>query len=115
MQLYLTPSSAKRVDKLARNSVTLFRNDLKRRFDSERSIQFGEPDGEVTSSFRLNVMRHDRAGGMTIRPEPDEWDFLNAMRSKREDHEFFKNVFHRAIDRPAWKRNSLPAFQIDPL
>src|SRR5258706_6196477 len=60
-------------------------------------------------------MRNDRAGWRTLGPKPDKRNSFHAMRFEGKKQQPLHQIFHRAINGPAWERNIRPSPEVKSL
>src|SRR5581483_12209520 len=86
-----------------RDGVSLFRNELKRGFDSRFVVQIHERTAEAQTLFSFHVVRHKGATGMSIGPKPDERYLIDTLDVHCLQQQRFMQQVHGAIKRPARK------------
>src|ERR1700683_4483570 len=96
------------------DTVALFRNDLKGRFDAERVVNIHQRRSELLTQFRLHVVGHDSTARSAFRPEPNKRNSPGRSRSYRKQQQLLEEAVDRTIDRPTWKRQFVPVPEVKP-
>src|SRR3989442_15986973 len=91
MNVYLEPTVSNRLQVLVSYCVPLFRYDLKCSFDPELIVDSLQTAAEIATNRGLNIVRHNRAGLVTMRPKPNK----GQRRKARGRHPKEKKSFER--------------------
>src|SRR5215471_15879539 len=105
------PSSPDLAEKFLGDGISFFRNNLEGRFDANGIVEVHQLRAEVSSGQLIHIMRHDDATRRAIGPKPDEGQLLYAQGRHRASEKLFEELFDCSVDRPARKRDLVPAVQ----
>src|SRR5258707_15537917 len=78
-------------------------------------VQIHQVAAKRSAFLMLDVMRHEDATLVLIRPEPDERDSLIAVRLNRQRHEFRAQIVDRLIEGPGGELNRSSRSQMKSL
>src|SRR5260370_19108523 len=96
---------------IARYDVSCAGNYLEGRLDPKGVVDIHKLFAEFQSHTGFHIMGDNCAAFLTLRPEPNKWDADCIARPKRKCHDAFKDLVDCPVNRPAWKRLPVPAFQ----
>lgn len=102
---------SKEKQKVWRDGVALFWDDLEGGFDAERIVNIHEMRTEVEASAGFDVVGHDGSGGRGIGPKPDEGNAFEMAGANGSRHEALEEAVNGLIDRPMRERRLLPGAQ----
>jgi len=103
MDIDLKPAPANFSENALRNLVTLFRNEVKRRFDAIGVIKIHQSRTMLDPFGRLNIVCYHGAAGRTVGPEPNERHPANTLRPHRQSEHPFMDTLDRRVNGPRRK------------
>src|ERR1700688_3581362 len=74
MDIHLKTSPANSLQKSVRNSISFLGDHLEGTFDPVAAVQIHQAAAKIPAFFVLDIVSHDHAALILIRPEPDEGD-----------------------------------------
>src|ERR1700722_16957321 len=95
--------------------VPPLRHNLKRRLNAERFIDTHQLGTEIPSFFSLDIVSHCYTALTAIWPEPDKWNFVDALSAHRQQQQAFAQILHGRVHRPTRKRNVAPVLDASAL
>ena len=111
----LVSTNEKAVQKAVRHLIAALGNDLKCRFNVKRGIHVHQLRAKPFTLLSLDVVRHHRATGVCIGPEPNKGDVFSRLAAQEQQQHGLQDAVDTKINRPCRELGARRTSVVHPL